>query len=333
MKKIFFAFFVLACLIYFADYAMRKTPAINANALGIQPQAGNPTKKPTPSPLPTIDYNATLDASNATKVSAIETANEAGRINAMATAVHDQIQYQNAQLTLENSQLTAEAESRMIQIYSWTATAAGTSIPLTATQQAARNTQEAARITATVQYPTLVIAGLWAENEKKCGLPCYLSNTIGLYSASIFCIGLIVYLFIRTRIDVQRYNAAIDNPKPATVPSIRESMYPIPGTEPGHYRLKNEVPCTPEQFTELAELVVNGERTFGINRLENSSRTLRRSMLYQMRQFYLDNGLANEGAPGTIVLNDAGKVFHENWFDDHTMPDEYKFAEPNEESE
>lgn len=88
------------------------------------------------------------------------------------------------------------------------------------------------------------------------------------------------------------------------------------------------VPCTPEQMTEIWELVVNGERNFGINRIESTSRTLRRPTLVKLRKWLRENKFATELPAGEIALNDRAVAFIEKWGEDHELEEGYEFAPP-----
>ena len=94
------------------------------------------------------------------------------------------------------------------------------------------------------------------------------------------------------------------------------------------------VPCSPEQLTELAEMAVNGERKFGINRLEMHSNTFRsqRETLLKVRQWLIDNHFVIEDG-GSIMLNTDGEEFLAQWFELHRLPDEYEFEEEELERE
>jgi hypothetical protein len=274
------------------------------------------TPKPTNTLVPTvtIDYQQTAQVAQAT-------ADEARRVNAQATAAHEAILNQQMQAT----QIVEQNNFAKLQ---WTAQAVNTVIPLTATQQAAINTQiprqqalVAAQLTATKEAPAQARAMIDSQLQAKYGAVNYIVSMFAMGAISIFAIGLIIFLFMRVRDPKEQ--VLVEPTKP-----IFEDMYKIDlGQGDYSIRKKHEVPCASEQLTELSELVVNGERTFGINRLENTSRTLTRDVLYQMRGFYLDNNLAVPAGAGQIALNDEGERFHQYWFDRHELPNEYKFME------
>jgi len=163
----------------------RETQAISANDMATIAIADTPTATIIPSA--TIDYQVTA-------IIAQQTADEARRVNALVTA-------QFEQRALEQLQMTAQAEQRSQEIYGWTVTAALTSIPLTATQQAALNTQIpheqmllAAELTSTKEAPTQMIAMIDAQNHAIFGRADYIARTFAMIAFGVFCIGLIVFL-------------------------------------------------------------------------------------------------------------------------------------------
>lgn len=327
MRKVFFLGLVLATIAWGAS---RMIPPSKPSVVDAQGFAQT-TQKPatfTPSPLPTVDFAASLQASDMTRVAAVETANEAGRINAQATAQHEQALIDAANLTLENNKFTAEADAANLLRQSWTATAYLTSVPLTKTQQVIVDTKEAARQTATKEYPTQIMAVQAAQNAAKCGMPCYLFGYFPGCAIGIFCIGLIVYLFTRIKMDMDREERKREKEETDLTPHL----YAVED-QPGNYRRKKIVPCSEDQLSELAEMVVNGERTLGINRLETESRTFRskRDDLKAVRNFLVRKDVALAYHPkqtkGDIVLNDAGVAFFEHWFDSHELPAGFYFAE------
>ncbi len=277
------------------------------------PAQAGPTRTPVPSA--TIGYQETAIVAQAT-------ADEARRVNAVVTAAFEQ-------RVQEQLQMTAQHEQRVQEIYSWTATAALTSVPLTATQQAALNTQipmkstlESAYLTATHSAPTQEAAMQQAIYYKKYGAVDYFARWFFVVVIGAFLLGLLAWIL---RNPVLR--------EPAT--QAEETVIWLKNEkDKGASSTRYAVPCSPEQLTELSELVVNGEKTFGINRLENGSRTLRRSVLYQVREFLTLNEFAVDAGAGQIALNEAGAQFLTAWFDEHELPNGYNFdGEQAEEAE
>lgn len=330
MKKVLFLGLVLASIAWGASRMIPpSTPAL-VNAQGFAQTTPVPAVS-TPTLLPTIDYAASLQVAENEKNIAVATANEAGRINAQATAEHEQRLIDAGMLTLANNGLTATSDAIQLVRESWTVTAYPTSVYLTTTQQVVDNTQVAAEKTATEQYPNQVISALRAENEKKCGMTCYLIDYFAKCALGMFCIGMILYLFVRVRMDVDK-EARKQAQEDA---DLTPKLYPVKD-QPGNYKRKKVVPCTEDQLSELAELVVNGERTLGINRLEQESRTFRskREELTAVRNFLVRKDVTLAFHPkqtkGDIVVNEAGIEFFTNWFETHELPEGFYFADGEE---
>ena len=287
-----------------------------------------PTATPTSTPVPTItiDYQQTAAVAQST-------AQEAVRVNAAITAGYEQrIQ--------EQLQMTAQADREWYAIQSWTQQAAATVIPLTATQQAALNTQipqqqiiAAAQLTATHGAPTQLVAMERAKQAARYSGATQVVSIIGLASVSLFCLVLVVFLIVKMRRDAEWYAEEVEDEQPQAPTETIIQMHRDNGGGMGS-TTRLAVPCTPEQLTELAELAVNGERTFAINRLETSSRTLRRDVLYAFRNWAVSNGFAVHPKPGSqeIVMNDDGLCLLEGWFENHALPEGYRFEDGEQEN-
>lgn len=294
----------------------RKTPT--AQALNLAPGwTALPTQAPTntPVPSPTIGYQDTA-------IVAQQTAMEAVRVNAAITAEFEQrIQ--------EQLQMTAQADLLYFQMQGWTQTAQPTAVMLTATQQAVINTQvagqqtlQAGQLTATAQAPALMIQIADAQNyaqHKQTGLIIGWVFQILLGSAAFLGVVLTFILLFRPGKKVIENPEASVEIEPDMTPYLREDL------GQGDFT-KWRVPCTEEQLTELGEMVVNGERNLAINRLETSSRTLRRPTLIHLRKFFRMNGFAIELGNGEIALNDRAVTFIQQWFEDHELVSGYQFA-------
>jgi len=266
----------------------------------------------TPAPSPTIGYEATLFIAQAT-------ADEARRVNAQVTAAHEQV-------ILSQLQLTADTEYRSYQVQSWTAAAGPTIIPLTATQQVFNNTQVAQGqsivsgfLTATYQAPTQMaaIANI-KETERFASVDRFIRVTFVLV-IGVFLVSISIFA-LRWR---------PPEPKPEIDPQKETVVHMRKDNGQGSFsQTRAVVPCSPEQLTELAEMAVNGERKFGINRLEMQSNTFRsqRETLLKVRQWLIDNHFVIEDG-GSIMLNTDGEEFLAQWFEMHKLPDEYAFEE------
>jgi hypothetical protein len=323
MKKLTF-FIIVAIVAVWSWVAMgRASMQPNAGVRAAQDQHtpteyATPTFIPTHTPVPTatVGYEATIMVAQAT-------ADEARRVNAQATAQHES--YLLAQM-----QLTADAESRHYEMLSWTVTAGPTVIPLTATQQAAANTQMAnnqnllaAQITATHAAPTQYAAMVQIQDSMRYAAVDRFVRMGFLCVIGLFLLSMVWFM--------RRY--APPAPKPdAPMPTEIVVQIRHNNGQGTFSQQRLVIPCAPDQLTELAEMAANGEKKFGINRLESSSRTFRnqRATLIAVRQFLIDNGFVITDANGTITLNAAGEEFLASWFDVHKLPDEYEFAPENE---
>lgn len=328
MKR--FPIVLVISLVALAAYFMmtRKTPPQTAQVMALG-MTTVPTQIPTstPAPPPTIDYNATSVSFQNQAIDARETADAAIAINAAVTSEYEQ-------RVQEQLQMTAQADLLYFQMQGWTQTAAPTAIMLTATQQAIINTQvagqqtlEAGRLTATAQAPALMIQIADANNyaqHKQTGLIIGWIFQLLLSTAALLGVILTFILLFRPgKKVIENPEASVEPIDPTLTPYIRED-------HGGGDYTKWFVPCTEEQLTELGEMVVNGERNLAINRLETTSRTLRRPTLIHLRKFFRMNGFATELGNGEIALNDRAVTFIQQWFEDHELVSGYQFGEENQ---
>lgn len=270
----------------------------------------------TPMPAPTIGYEATIQVAQAT-------ADEARRVNAMVTAEFEQ-------RVQEQLQITAEAGRQYFAIQSWTATAALTSIPLTMTQQVADNTRIAnnqaiasGQLTATYQAPTQMAAVMLVRTQAQFATIDRVARVFFMVAAGIAMLMLVVW-FVRNPILPREENDEQEKQPDHTEIWIRDEK--DHGAKSEHFVF----PCTDEQLTELAEMVMNGARTFGYNRMETGSRTFRgqRETLEQTRLILEKARLATNTHAGESVINERGVAFFEQWFETHEMPDGFEITDP-----
>jgi hypothetical protein len=311
------AMFIYRQLPTLKKYEATEAP-IQVMAQAADTQAPTATPTSTPVPPPTIDYQQTAAVAQSTALEAV-------RVNAQVTAAYE-IRVQ------EQLQITAQADREWFAIQFWTQQAASTVIPLTATQQAVLNTQipmqqmvALAQITATYAAPTQMVAMARAEQAVRYSGAEKVASILGLVSVSLFCLVLVVFLIVKMRSERMIIEDDSEDEMDQPTETIIQMKRDNGGGLGSMTRLV--VPCTPEQLTELAELAINGERTFAINRLETNSRTLRRETLYTFRNWAVSNGFAIHPKPGSqeIVMNDDGLCLLEGWFENHALPDGYKF--------
>lgn len=264
------------------------------------PQATG-TPYPTVSPFPTVDYRATDQAWQ------LSMEHERGEI-IKAQAAHDE-EMMRQQVNLVSIGATG--------------TAYGTEVSLQQsmlTHDAGMMTAQSARITATAHAPTQVVAmsnSIRAvENSKRDDI----ISTIGVLVLIFFLLSLSLFLLKKTvTLNTADYiNGQQEEPEPKEPPHLREDR----GS--GDFS-KWYVPCSEQQLTELAEMVVNGERTLAINRIETTSRTLKRPVLTKLRKFFRMNDFAIELGGGEISLNDRAVCFIQGWFDNHELEQGYQF--------
>jgi hypothetical protein len=327
MKRFLFVVFVILTGAILLRLAISNRPVQAATfqqAIPTHTAYLSPTPQPTQTEIPsaTIGYQETA-------IIAQQTAMEAVRVNAIITAEFEQRAF--AQL-----QLTAEHDRQVHEIYSWTQTAALTSVPLTATQQYHHNTQVAnsqniiaGQLTSTHEAPTQMAAIINIQNMEKFsimdhGARAFLMGTSGLAFL------LLIIWFIRNpvlpRPEPQQADEEVDKPKSIEF-VLRDEKDPWKSQ---HFAL----PCSEEQLTELAELVMNGQRTFGYNRMETKSRTFRgpsgREDLEKTRAVLEKARLANNTHAGESVVNERGVQFFEQWFETHELPDGYAFSKSDD---
>lgn len=286
------------------------TPA-PAFAAGMTP-APTQISTQTPIPSPTIGYQDTA-------VVAQQTAMEAVRVNAAITAEFEQ-------RVQEQLQMTAQADVMYFQMQGWTQTAMPTAVMLTATQQAAVNTQiagqqtiEAGRMTATAQAPTMIVAMANSQNKAKHAQTDYIINMIGISALAFFMLSAGILLLKKAvtmkQADFMQMDAKQNLPSLKIEYTIRDEKN---SSQTRHGVLQI---ATLDNLLEMAEMVVNGERTFGYNRTETNHPNLNRDVVKEIRQMLENEKLAINTHNGESVLNDAGVSFFEYIFENHQLPE------------
>lgn len=318
MKKIIiFLIIIFAAYLYFS---IRSAPRLGTVQAAVIAETStqyvmSPTFIPTGTPVPTstIGYEATIMIAQAT-------ADEARRVNAEVTAAHE------ANI-LSILQLTADGEKRNQEILSWTAQAGPTIIPLTATQQVISNTQlangqqiVAAGYTQQAAAPTQYAAMVQGQATKQFAQINEIMKLFAMGALLLFMLALVAF-FNRFPIQPKQEQELPTE----TVVQMRKD-----NGQGSFQQTRVVVPCSPDQLSELAELAVDGEKRFGINRMESSSRTFRgqRATLLAVREFLVTNGFVIADDNGHIALNANGEAFLAGWFDFHKLPIGVEFAPP-----
>jgi hypothetical protein len=290
------------------------------------------TLSATIAPSVTIDYKATAEVAQAQADIAQATADEARRINAMATAEY-------VRLLNEQIAFTAEVEREEFAIASWTQTAAGTVIPLTATQQVISNTQiadqrtqVASLMTATEHAPTQMVAMLRAQNYQVYGRADYVAGIVGKYSIAIIILGLVAILL---RIPVTRHDKDLKpEPEPEPKEKVLGTVVTVAQSHggPDYGMTRYVVPCTPGQLSEFAENITQGKKTMAINQWEGADTLFTRPVILRFRAWARDNDFAVSTEDNQLAPTNDFMDFLCGWLDKQRLPTEYKFAEKESET-
>ena len=337
---------------------MKKTLILMAfflSACGGQVSAfGNTTeyqlsRMSTPSPVPTvtIGYQATANVAETQVAIAQATAGEANRV--MVQATNDQKQ-RDHETSMQNAQATQQAESNAMVQLGWTATAAYTAIPLTATAQvsnltaiASYNTVTVAQLTATAALPTQIVAVANAKTQAQFA-PVYM----GVQIFAIFAIGVfLLFAAWMLRWYWMRQDAREIAASPQGV-AEHNGLKPIPQVElePNFIQptetiitVKQEygggnmhmdrytVPCTKDMLLQFAENVLTKGWTLGINAWEKDDTLFTRDTYKPFRAWLQVNKFTVSTGGGALALTDAGRAFLDAFLNQSTLPTEYQFGE------
>lgn len=309
-----------------------RTPESAGLIASVETEQPSITATPTLSPEPTIDYKSTAEIAQRAADIAQATADEARRVNAMATLEWVQAVNEQVAFTAQSNVMTHEVDS-------WTATAADLYVPMTATQQAINNTQIPAQqailsgmMTSTKEAPTQRVAMIQAENYKNFGKLDYIVRIFFLGTLGLFLFGLAIF-FVRTPARPQTH----DRSAPESVTSESTPVIYKQDKGGGYYSLKNyTVPCTPEQLTELAEKLTQGEKTLAINAWEGKGTLFTRDVILRVRA-WLRNDQQHGGIEFVTPTDDGqlaptGELFDFliAWLETQRLPAEYEFIEAAE---
>lgn len=313
MAKRWIVIYLFMCSVLVFILVVLKPKTSNGAAF-VQSVTQYPTGTPIPTntfiPSATIGYESTLQVAQST-------ADEARRINAVVTSEYEQ-------RLLEQVQLTAAYEQRVQEIYSWTVTAALTSVPLTQTQQAVMNTQipmqnnlAFAQLTATAQAPTQMAALIQAQESVRYVKFNNIMDIIGRFLLMGFMGSLIYFVF---KFPVQ--------PKPE-VPNPGETVVMLKRDRgQGSFTMvRNTIPCSPDQLTELAQKIIEGKKTLAINQWEGAGTLFTRPVILAMRAWMRENGFAVATEENQLVPTVEGLDFFLGWLASQKLPSEFEFGE------
>jgi len=342
---ILMAFFLIGC------------GAVNASAMSTTTEYLSPQPTATISPVPTatIGYQATANVAETQVAIAQATADEANRV--MVQATNDQAQREH-ETSMQNAQGTAQAESENFIRDGWTATAALTAVPLTATAQVDNMTAIAeykavtiAQMTGTAYAPTQIVANANAEAQAQ-----FAPMIVGMQIFAYFGIG--VFLLFTAwfmRWYWMREDARAEKAAHAQSPqgiAERNGLTPIARSEPEpdfimptppkprHIDrpttadlIKYTIPCAQEPFDIFAEKLVTGEMALSINKWETSGFVSGddvgnvRAWIKRMRAWMHVNGFGVFNENDEMTLVQAGREWLEKYLEKRTLPTEYRFAE------
>jgi hypothetical protein len=257
------------------------------------------------------------------------TAIEAARINAQATAQHES--YLRALV-----EATTQAEKINALKIQTTATAAGTSIPLTATAQANNNkaiaTQQvlmAAQMTATREAPD-VLREMKAAQVYNATVDFWIQVwAYGMFG--VFALAVPVALFT-----FPRKSASPKIPAPITpadfapipvMPPVQETVIRVQRTGAFPRMDRLVVPCSETQWDDFARGVILQGLSLAINNWEGAERPFTREEYIALRNWMQANQLTQSAGGGSSILSARGEEFLRGWIDAGEMPAEYRFEE------
>lgn len=297
-------------------------------------QSGLATPQPSIQPTSTATATATIEPSAtvdyaSTVVSVQQTLDETKRLNVQATSEHEARVHESVLLTA--------------RVDEWTATAAPTAVAATSTQQEALNKQietqqslMAVQITQTAEAPARLIemenAQDFARNAPlRTGLEFFIMFSVGV------CF-LFLTAFLRTQLQWQKRPVMVEQKPPAGTSQVEArdeavlhqvdmTQIELKDTQEGYPQiLRFTVPCSPGALTELAQGLISGAKTFGINSWEGSaSENFSRERIKAVRHFLQLNKFAESIGGGRLHLTELGKRFLAAWLSNMNLPAEYTF--------
>jgi hypothetical protein len=182
---------------------------------------------------------------------------------------------------------------------------------------------QAAQITATYIAPTQVVAMARAQSQAKYGDIEHIAGVIGFTAFVIFCVSLPVVVFLKLptpkKIEEQ---LEPEEDEDETIVIIKR-----PGTNGDFQKQRYSIPCKPDQFTELCDKIIRGEKTFAINQWEGKDTSLTRDVIFRIRGWFEVNEFGIHTPDNQLVVNNDGEDFMYAWLDSHKLPDGYSFEE------
>lgn len=275
-------------------------------------QAVERTPEPTttlgPTATATPNYQATAQAAEIARDSAVQTSDAALLQIIAATAAKEALDLQKLQMTQSSSMLTAQADQ-------WTATAAPSAVPGTQTAAAldrsiakAEITQISDGFTATAEAPTLIVAVAQAQAQAETATAREWANVFMTFCISL---GAVIVAGGTVYIVLTRVPAPEIDRQPAVYDAPLSDLLPIPmAPKPGSLTetIRAEIPCTKARLLMLADGIINRNMTLAINQWEGS--IVHRSIV-DLRKYFIEHGFAFElpGKNGELGILEDGTTF------------------------
>lgn len=311
--------------------AISRSPYHNAKAANMNEVSMVNTPQPTNTPRPTntLVPTATVDYQKTAEV-AQSTADEARRINAQATAQHEELLMEAVRITEANNQREFIRES-------WTATVALTAIPLTATQQVIVNTQIPAEqkiaggiLTSTKEAPTQAAAMAKAANEKEFGAWIDKVQIMFMILLSVLTILIILRLGVKWYHEGQqrRNSEMADEAEPETHETVVQMR-----TDKGNGNFSQQrlvLPCSRNQFNQFAIGITQFGKSMAIGQWEKKDSGIGKPVIVNIRNWAAmerDEPFVNITKTNEYVPTDVFLKFLCGWLDTQTLPDGYEFEQ------
>lgn len=319
----FVAFFIFLAVARQAQGANAAT----AESVLASPRATQRAFTATPQPTRTVNFQATAQIAQAT-------ADEARRVNTQATVVF--YQAQQAQIDA-----TSQAEQFHQQKLSWTATAQGTSIPLTATAQMINSTAIArqqnllvAQMTATAEAPSKMLEMKSAEAYNATiafYIEMWMKAMVGVFMLAVPVLLYLLRLEIRKQ-QPRHIEPREAKPTPQAVPApqeetvIRVVQEQAHGAYPKMDRLV--VPCAVEKFDALVNGVLGEGLALTFSNFVGAGKAFTTNEKFAVvRNWMQSNRLAQSAGNGGLILTADGESLFIEWLNNRQLPEHYSFDE------
>lgn len=347
-RRIIAALFVLALAMFACDASYTGTPdPMHANAwqqfavdlTGAPAATPRATMTATPRPTATINFTATIGAQDL-HLAALQAERD------MLARQQSDVTLQAGAMTQQAGAWTAEA-ARVKQTYVAETAVAGTPAAITTTTRQARNDALAYTIstgvsiasTATIEYPTQIVAAANAEAEAKNAEMTVVARNTLMIGLGLFLVALAgalgafaVFYWIRERRKVQQ---SADEPqveeRPVAAPLLRpaavevEMAYGSETNYPARVRVQLPPKVTKEMLVFMACAEIYHRWGFAYNKYAGAGAGWHTQIMNVMRRWLVGHGFA-EDVGTRIQLTDAGRQFLRACVDIDRLPSELEFT-------